>query len=1260
MEKRRYRRAFVPARKKTGRRPLASEHFRTFAPLNNRFDFHDRSRFVGRRDELRRLAALRTELEGHRERPRHLVIVEGFEGAGATSVVAEFLRRLDDDDRTYTARGAYSPALRRAPLEPVVDAVDRLLSSALNDRRLRALFNDSTLRPLLRRLPLVQTMLDVDSEYVDGSIDSDTFVGGLGGLLSHVARFRPVVMSIDNLHLVPEDDLPLLASLNLALRDEAVLVIATARRERTERPGIIRRLEGTTRETIYLPPLSAGEIAVMIANLYGAHASSVLGNDIAAVSQGLPRRALDLLHGLVDDRVLVRSGEGEWDVADTYNIGLLRGEQTSSEKIAALNGVERLILTLLNCRGGAASRSDLINWVDAILARGETSADTDAQRALDSLESGGILRPFLSDPSQVAFADPGLAEAERSTRHDGVLDEIATIVVESEMVPEEVAGWSYDLDLVDRLVRLLPTELDRRSNLLLGLISFSGVQSHESDSDYQDKVFRTLLAHRHSLHPSELAFLILQFVEVETTFARFASALEYARQAYEMTRDDESCAHLRSIACARYALTRFYVDRASDVADLLAEGEGCLSLIPEARQRLDAEFILVKNRLNTTTVVHAREGIEYAARAYRIADQLGHGAEKYTILSDLILRLSRIRDGEQLRRYCGQLLRAMQDANGRPPVWMTSTAIRAALNYGDLFVARDLLSAWNRGEAPLEPRDFIAYSYVISLFALNDGDPDSAAESGRRARREIQRLRNAGASISYEILFNYQAIQIYLIASLVYGARYNEALETVESIIAEVEQDGNTPDGPEVLMVHRFYRAWLRWRKSLPTDLRTSLAWTDKSFADVAGRGGGDANETEFLTLYTTEAAGAAPPPRFLIEMLHAELHAAAGRYEEALKALDEADSACRMLYSFRNDIEFQAGRVTILLRRAHVDENRAHTIVEEAIARARDLFSTMAERGMTSRIELLTRLFGLEARGLDGIVGRDVAAQFDRMGASAQSTARVVLRNSTSEESGPIDRARLSVMGPMRLMRPHSYLELTDTAFGRETARTLIVALVAARLLDRYPSREELALQLSPRSRNPEQSKKNLYNAASAARAACGSPDAILNIGSGSMELNTDPDRNGSIWVDALEIRSSVLQAERLEKGGERGAALDLYRRALFLARRGEFAVDCYHEWIDPARDALRELVRRAALAVATIAVRAGQYPLGIDAASTQLLRDPYDEEAHRLLIRLYAESGNRSAALKQYEKCRKLIRREYGVDLEPETTRLLQTIRS
>jgi predicted ATPase len=54
----------------------------------------------------------------------------------------------------------------------------------------------------------------------------------------------------------------------------------------------------------------------------------------------------------------------------------------------------------------------------------------------------------------------------------------------------------------------------------------------------------------------------------------------------------------------------------------------------------------------------------------------------------------------------------------------------------------------------------------------------------------------------------------------------------------------------------------------------------------------------------------------------------------------------------------------------------------------------------------------------------------------------------------------------------------------------------------------------------------------------------------------------------------------------------------------------------------------------------------------------DPLDEECHRLLMRLHFQSGNRSAALMQYERCRRLLQTELKISPAPETEALYQEI--
>ena len=82
----------------------------------------------------------------------------------------------------------------------------------------------------------------------------------------------------------------------------------------------------------------------------------------------------------------------------------------------------------------------------------------------------------------------------------------------------------------------------------------------------------------------------------------------------------------------------------------------------------------------------------------------------------------------------------------------------------------------------------------------------------------------------------------------------------------------------------------------------------------------------------------------------------------------------------------------------------------------------------------------------------------------------------------------------------------------------------------------------------------------------------------------------------------------------------------------------------------------------LATVYAHAGrrQYKLAIDYALRWLAVDPLHEPAHRILMQLYAWSGDRTAALQQYQECERILGAEMGVAPEPETTALYLQIRS
>jgi len=69
--------------------------------------------------------------------------------------------------------------------------------------------------------------------------------------------------------------------------------------------------------------------------------------------------------------------------------------------------------------------------------------------------------------------------------------------------------------------------------------------------------------------------------------------------------------------------------------------------------------------------------------------------------------------------------------------------------------------------------------------------------------------------------------------------------------------------------------------------------------------------------------------------------------------------------------------------------------------------------------------------------------------------------------------------------------------------------------------------------------------------------------------------------------------------------------------------------------------------------------YERAIQYARRWLSLDPLHESAHRHLMQLYAWSGQRAAALRQYAECEQVLHEELGVPPEEETTRLYEAVK-
>jgi DNA-binding SARP family transcriptional activator len=121
---------------------------------------------------------------------------------------------------------------------------------------------------------------------------------------------------------------------------------------------------------------------------------------------------------------------------------------------------------------------------------------------------------------------------------------------------------------------------------------------------------------------------------------------------------------------------------------------------------------------------------------------------------------------------------------------------------------------------------------------------------------------------------------------------------------------------------------------------------------------------------------------------------------------------------------------------------------------------------------------------------------------------------------------------------------------------------------------------------------------------------------------------------------------------------AADLYRGD-FLAQFFLSDGEAFEEWALIQRERLRRLALDALYRLADYHERRGEYSQALDYATRQLALDAWREEAHRQVMRALASSGQRSAALAQYETCRRVLAAELGVAPAPDTTALHERIK-
>jgi DNA-binding SARP family transcriptional activator len=191
-------------------------------------------------------------------------------------------------------------------------------------------------------------------------------------------------------------------------------------------------------------------------------------------------------------------------------------------------------------------------------------------------------------------------------------------------------------------------------------------------------------------------------------------------------------------------------------------------------------------------------------------------------------------------------------------------------------------------------------------------------------------------------------------------------------------------------------------------------------------------------------------------------------------------------------------------------------------------------------------------------------------------------------------------------------------------------------------------------------------------ARAALRRTLSVLNkaLGEGALEIDRQTiglNQHGSIWIDVREFRQRLADCRTHGHPDDQPcpsciiplqAAAGLYRGD-FLEGFAIRDSPEFDDWQFFQAEGLRGELASALQRLTRLLSTQGRIDEAITYARRWLNLDPLHEPAHHTLIELYAWAGHRTAALRQYERCARILEQELGVTPLETTSQLYQAVK-
>jgi DNA-binding SARP family transcriptional activator len=244
------------------------------------------------------------------------------------------------------------------------------------------------------------------------------------------------------------------------------------------------------------------------------------------------------------------------------------------------------------------------------------------------------------------------------------------------------------------------------------------------------------------------------------------------------------------------------------------------------------------------------------------------------------------------------------------------------------------------------------------------------------------------------------------------------------------------------------------------------------------------------------------------------------------------------------------------------------------------------------------------------------------------------------------MDVLHFRLFGRVRVARDDSAPEIKIT----RTAQTLLAYLLLHRS---YNSRDVLTCLCW--CDQPEDQARSCLNTALWRLRRVLEPDDVprgtylLTTAAGEVGFNWDSHH----WLDVETFERAADQALAVPVQNLEAPQADALERALQLYT-GELLEGFYDDWTLRERERLRGIYLDSLARLMRYHRRRGAHEASLHYGQQILRHEPLREETHREMMRLYAETGQRALAARQYEICRQILADELDIPPMEETQAL------